>query len=81
VNAGAAALAALLLPLPASADSGRLLIGGSVEGRRIDAVELGDRHSSKKLLVVGCIHGNECAGARPESWPGEAICIGALSLS
>ena len=62
MTAGAAALAALLLTLPASAHQQRLLLGRSVEGRRIDAVELGDRHGSKKLLVVGCIHGNECAG-------------------
>ena len=62
MTAGAAALAALLLALPASARQHRLLIGRSVEGRRIDAVELGDRHGSKRLLVVGCIHGNECAG-------------------
>jgi len=62
VNAGAAALTALLLTLPASAHPGRVLIGRSVEGRRIDAAELGDPHSSEKLLVVGCIHGNECAG-------------------
>jgi len=62
VTARAAALAALLLALPASARQHRLLIGRSVEGRRIDAVERGDRHGSKRLLVVGCIHGNECAG-------------------
>src|SRR5439155_419919 len=30
--------------------------------RRIEGVELGDPHSRTKLLVVGCIHGNECAG-------------------
>ena len=62
MNAGAAGLAALLLALPASAHPGRLLVGRSVDGRRIKAFELGDPHSSKKLLVVGCIHGNECAG-------------------
>jgi protein MpaA len=62
VNAGAAALTALLLTVPASAHSGRLPIGRSVKGRRIEAVELGDPDSSEKLLVVGCIHGNECAG-------------------
>src|SRR5438067_6918300 len=39
-----------------------LLLGRSVEGRRIEGVELGDPHSSRKMLVVGCIHGNECAG-------------------
>jgi murein peptide amidase A len=62
VNTAAAALAALLLAVPASAQAYRLLIGRSVDGRRIDAVELGDPHSRDKLLVVGCIHGNECAG-------------------
>ena len=62
MNAGAAATAALLLVLPASAQPQRLTIGRSVEGRRIEAVELGDPHSSTKLLVVGCTHGNECAG-------------------
>ena len=40
---------------------GRLLIGRSVEGRRIDAVELGDPNSSENLLVVEGIHGNEWA--------------------
>jgi len=62
VNAGAAAIAALLLTLPASAHARRVVLGHSVEGRPVDAVELGDPHSSNKLLVVGCIHGNECAG-------------------
>jgi protein MpaA len=40
----------------------RLLIGRSVEGRPINAVRVGDRGSPSKALVVGCIHGNECAG-------------------
>jgi protein MpaA len=62
VKAATAATAALLLTLPASAQPARLLMGRSVDGRRIEAVELGDPHSSTKLLVVGCIHGNECAG-------------------
>jgi protein MpaA len=62
VNGPAAALAALLLTVPASEHLSRLLVGRSVEGRRIVAVELGDPRSPNKLLVVGCIHGNECAG-------------------
>ena len=37
-------------------------IGRSVAGRPIDAVRVGDRASPTKALVVGCIHGNECAG-------------------
>ena len=62
MNAAAAALAVLLLALPATAQPRRLLLGRSVDGRRIEGVEFGDPHSRTKLLVVGCIHGNECAG-------------------
>src|SRR5262249_46645924 len=39
-----------------------VLLGRSIEGRPIDAVEVGDSDSSRKELVVGCIHGNEPAG-------------------
>jgi murein peptide amidase A len=38
------------------------LVGHSVEGRRIVAYELGDPTAARKVLVVGCLHGNECAG-------------------
>jgi murein peptide amidase A len=37
-------------------------IGHSLEGRPIIAVETGDLDARKRLLVVGCIHGNEPAG-------------------
>jgi protein MpaA len=38
-------------------------IGRSSEGRRISALELpGSGSRSGAILVVGCIHGNECAG-------------------
>ena len=40
-----------------------MTIGHSVDGRPITAVETGDLDSPDRLLVVGCIHGNECAGA------------------
>ncbi|HXH96880.1 MAG TPA: M14 family zinc carboxypeptidase [Gaiellaceae bacterium] len=40
-----------------------VLLGRSVEGRPIDAVEFGDFAAARKVLVVGCIHGDECAGA------------------
>jgi murein endopeptidase len=40
----------------------RVVIGRSVRGRPIDAIRVGDRDSPTKALVVGCIHGNECAG-------------------
>jgi protein MpaA len=38
------------------------LVGHSVQGRRIVAYELGDPAAARKVLVVGCLHGNECAG-------------------
>ncbi len=37
-------------------------LGRSVDGRLINAVETGDLDSTQKVLVVGCIHGNEPAG-------------------
>lgn len=40
----------------------RLLLGHSVEGRPIVAIESGNPSSGKNVLVVSCIHGNECAG-------------------
>lgn len=40
----------------------RISIGRSVEGRVISATNIGARAAPTKVLVVGCIHGNECAG-------------------
>ena len=40
----------------------RLVLGRSVQGRPIEAVELGDPHGPMRAVVVGCIHGNEPAG-------------------
>jgi protein MpaA len=37
-------------------------IGKSVQGRPIEAIELGNPASPVKVVVVGCIHGNEPAG-------------------
>ena len=43
----------------------RVTLGRSSLGRRIWALELAGRDSrSGEILVVGCIHGNECAGGR-----------------
>jgi protein MpaA len=58
------ALAVLVLAGPGAGAAGptRVLLGRSVEGRPIEAVELGDPGAARKVLVVGCIHGNECAG-------------------
>lgn len=38
------------------------LLGRSIDGRTITAVETGDPDTQNKTLVVGCIHGNERAG-------------------
>jgi hypothetical protein len=44
--------------------SRRAVIGHSVRGRPIVAQVLGPDSAPRKLLLVGCIHGNECAGLR-----------------
>jgi protein MpaA len=56
--------ASALCPVAASARELRppLLLGHSVEGRPIVAYDVGDQASRRKVLVVGCIHGNEPAG-------------------
>ena len=46
-------LALLLAVLP---------IGHSVDGRAIRPIVLGDPAAAHRILVVGCIHGNETAG-------------------
>src|SRR5689334_22470399 len=53
-----AALAALALALPAPHTT---LLGRSVQGRAITAVEVGDP-TGTPVLVVGCVHGDEPAG-------------------
>jgi protein MpaA len=40
------------------------VIGRSVRGRAITARVLGADNPPRKILLVGCIHGNECAGLR-----------------
>jgi murein endopeptidase len=48
------------IPNPVQART--VLLGRSVQGRPIRAIRLGDPASDRRLLVVGCIHGNEPAG-------------------
>jgi protein MpaA len=55
------ALVALALALPAAVPRG-VLLGRSVQGRRVLAVEVGAPSNPRTALVVGCIHGSECAG-------------------
>jgi len=38
------------------------VLGHSVQGRPIRVYQLGNPHSTRRLLAVGCIHGDECAG-------------------
>ncbi len=40
----------------------RMVLGRSTQGRTVVAFRLGDPTSETTILVVGCIHGNECAG-------------------
>ena len=47
---------------PGAGDRRVAVIGRSSEGRPIKAVEVGDSAARVKVLVVGCIHGNEQAG-------------------
>ncbi|HEY4413140.1 MAG TPA: M14 family zinc carboxypeptidase [Gaiellaceae bacterium] len=56
-----AAVLVLLLACPAGA-ARRHLLGHSVDGRPIVAYELGDASSTRNVLVVGIVHGNEPAG-------------------
>jgi protein MpaA len=55
-------VALAVLASGATAPEQRHLLGRSLEGRPITAVELGDPGAPRKALVVGCIHGDECAG-------------------
>jgi murein peptide amidase A len=58
---------ALAPPATATASTAagrRVVIGTSVRGRPIVAHVLGSDSAPRKLLLVGCIHGNECAGVR-----------------
>jgi protein MpaA len=49
-------------PPPTVTTAVRLPLGKSVRGRTIDAVEVGDPGADLRVLVVGCIHGDESAG-------------------
>jgi protein MpaA len=44
------------------AEGKRVVFGRSVDGRPLVAWSYGAANAKRKVLVVGCIHGNECAG-------------------
>ena len=52
----------VLLLIPEAAAFATLLLGRSELGTPIRAHRAGDAASWRKVLVVGCIHGDECAG-------------------
>ena len=54
-------LLAAVCPAAAPAFAGSVVLGRSWQGRPIEAVQVGSR-SGRRVLVVGCIHGNETAG-------------------
>ncbi|HEY4997090.1 MAG TPA: DUF2817 domain-containing protein [Solirubrobacteraceae bacterium] len=61
------AIAVLWPPAAGATASARLvrrtvLLGHSVRGRAIVAQVIGAQSAPRKILIVGCIHGNECAG-------------------
>jgi protein MpaA len=57
----AAAVLAAAVPGTAAAAAAET-IGRSVEGRPIVTYRVGDADAPRRVLVVGCIHGDECAG-------------------
>ena len=72
---GLTLLTALVLagtPVGHSSDLAKRLtvqqLGRSLEGRPIRAWRVGDPQGSRRVLVVGCIHGDECAGMRITQW-------------
>jgi protein MpaA len=54
--------AVVAAPPPAALVRRHVVLGRSVRGRPIVAIEIGEPSSPRKVLVVGCIHGNEPAG-------------------
>ena len=57
-----AAALLLVLPAPAGAGSAWTSIGRSVQDRPIKMHRSGERDAAVSVVVIGCIHGNECAG-------------------
>jgi protein MpaA len=60
----ASALATLALAPTGGGPVEREILGRSALGRPIAVYRFGDAAAPRRLLVVGCIHGNECAGMK-----------------
>jgi len=61
-GASGAAASAIFATSPTTAAARTVLVGRSVRGRPIVARVLGSTSATRRILLVGCIHGNECAG-------------------
>jgi protein MpaA len=61
-GARTAATAPRTAAAPAHIPTRTVLVGRSVQGRAIIAHVVGPNTATRKVLLVGCIHGNECAG-------------------
>lgn len=55
-------VSAAVSSVPLSVSLQRTVLGRSEHGRPIELVVAGDPSAQRRLLVVGCVHGNECAG-------------------
>lgn len=55
-----------LTPRAPEVDNARSIrvLGRSLEGRPIRAFRIGNPEGKRRVLVFGCVHGNECAGMR-----------------
>jgi protein MpaA len=63
-NAALVALLTVFVGLSSAlpAHAARIVFGHSVRGRPLVAWSFGSARAHRTILVVGCIHGNECAG-------------------
>ncbi|MGI8715181.1 MAG: DUF2817 domain-containing protein [Solirubrobacteraceae bacterium] len=60
----AAAAALVATPTPAGSTIAAPVIGRSVDRRPLVARVIGPDSAARRLLLVGCIHGNECSGLK-----------------
>jgi murein peptide amidase A len=61
-RAVASVVAVAVLLVATNAQARIVVLGHSVEGRAIRADVIGPNNALRRILLVGCIHGNECAG-------------------
>lgn len=64
LTAALGALLTLAAPTAGASAAERSVVGHSVQGRAIVAVQSGEPDAPERVLVIGCVHGNEAAGIR-----------------